>query len=156
EWERGILLKYCKRAGIPVDLPWNQLTETQRSLVIEGEGSWKGGKYPGVRAWFKWLESRTYKMHVRVFLARYREYAPCPSCKAARLNTTALAYKVAGLNIGAWHALTVSEALAQLRQVSPRDPQGRRLHQELTARLGYLDAVGLGYLTLDRQARTLS
>jgi len=155
-WERKVLLKYCKKEGIPVDVPWRKLSEKQRAAVIEGEGSWRGGKYPGVRAWFKWLETRTYKMHVRVFLSRYRDYVACAQCHASRLNKTALAYRVGGRNLAAWHALSVSEALAGIRAIAPRDPQGKRLRDELSERLGYLDAVGLGYLTLDRQARTLS
>ncbi|HWL88895.1 MAG TPA: excinuclease ABC subunit UvrA, partial [Polyangiaceae bacterium] len=156
EWERGVLLKFCKRERIPVDVAWEELTEKQRAMLIEGEGSWHGGKYPGVRAWFKWLESRTYKMHVRVFLSRYRDYVACSACQASRLNKTALAYRVGDLNLAGWHALTVSDALTRILAVNVRDPQGKRLREELAARLGYLDAVGLGYLTLDRQARTLS
>ena len=156
EWERGVLDKFCKKKKIPTDMPWQKLNKAARDAVIEGEGEWKGGKYPGIRAWFKWLESRTYKMHVRVFLARFREYTACPSCHAARLNATALAYRVAGKNIGEWHHLAVTEANALLSSVAARDPQGKRVREELASRLGYLEAVGLGYLTLDRQARTLS
>ncbi|WP_394832080.1 excinuclease ABC subunit UvrA [Pendulispora rubella] len=156
EWERGVLMKYCKQQRIPVDVAWEKLSAKQRTQVIEGEGTWNEGKYPGVRAWFKWLESRTYKMHVRVFLSRYRDYVACTSCSASRLNKTALAYRVGSLNLADWHALAVTDALARVRDIVVRDPQGKRLREELAARLGYLDAVGLGYLTLDRQARTLS
>ncbi len=156
DWERSTLDRFCKQKKIPTDVPWQKLTNAQRKLVTDGEGEWKGDKYPGIRAWFKWLEGRTYKMHVRVFLARFREYAPCSSCNAARLNATALAYRVAGKNIGEWHRLAVTEANALLSSVAARDPQGKRVREELASRLGYLEAVGLGYLTLDRQARTLS
>ncbi len=155
-WERGILEKFCKKEKIPLDVPWAKLRASQRAAVLDGEGSWHDGKYPGVSAWFEWLERRTYKMHVRVLLSRYREYAVCGSCHGSRLNTTALAYRVAGLNLGGWHALTVSEALARVDAYPARDPQGKRVKEQLASRLGYLDAVGLGYLTLDRQARTLS
>jgi excinuclease ABC subunit A len=155
-WERGILEKFCKARKIPLDVAWQDLAEEQRELVVAGEGSWKKGKYPGVRAWFAWLETRTYKMHVRVLLSRYREYAVCTTCDGSRLNATALAYRVAGLNLASWHALTVSEALARVRAYPAHDPQGKRVQQQLASRLGYLDAVGIGYLTLDRQARTLS
>jgi excinuclease ABC subunit A len=72
EWERTVLARFAKKKKIPMDVPWGKLKKAQRELVIEGEGTWTGGKYPGVRAWFKWLEGRTYKMHVRVLLARYR------------------------------------------------------------------------------------
>ncbi len=155
-WERGVLQKFCQARKIPLDVPWEKLTEDQRTLVLDGEGSWHKGKYPGVRAWFRWLETRTYKMHVRVLLSRYREYALCAGCAGSRLNATALAYRVAGLNLAAWHALTVTDALDRVRGYNPRDPQGKRVHAQLGSRLGYLDAVGIGYLTLDRQARTLS
>jgi excinuclease ABC subunit A len=155
-WERGVLEKFCSRSKIPLHVPWAKLAAAQRAAVLDGEGSWHGGKYPGVRAWFEWLEGRTYKMHVRVLLSRYREYAVCSSCRGSRLNATALAYQVAGLDLGAWHGLTVAEALGRIRAYTARDPQGRRVQEQLAARLGYLDAVGLGYLTLDRQARTLS
>jgi excinuclease ABC subunit A len=155
-WERGILEKFCKKAKIPLDVPWEKLQKAQREAVLAGEGSWHGGKYPGVRAWFEWLETRTYKMHVRVLLSRYRQYAVCSSCRGSRLNATALAYRVAGLDLGAWHALTVGEALERLRAFAPQDPQGKRVWEQLASRLGFLDEVGLGYLTLDRQARTLS
>jgi excinuclease ABC subunit A len=155
-WERGILADFCRREKIPLELAWEQLKESQRSRVIEGEGSWRKGKYPGVRAWFAWLETRTYKMHVRVLLSRYREYAVCGACNGSRLNEVALAYRVCGLNLAQWHAQTVSESLAVIRGYGARDPQGKRVSEQLTSRLRYLDAVGLGYLTLDRQARTLS
>jgi excinuclease ABC subunit A len=156
EWERTVLRRFAKKKKVPLDVPWGELTATQRALVIEGEGTWTGGKYPGVRAWFRWLEGRTYKMHVRVLLARYREYLPCPSCKTSRLNATALSYEVAGKNLAEWHALSVKDAHVALSGLSPRDPQGGRVKAELATRLGYLERVGLGYLTLDRQARTLS
>ena len=156
EWERKVLRAFAKKVDLPLDVPWGKLTQKQRDLVIEGEGTWTGGKYPGVRAWFKWLEGRTYKMHVRVLLARYREYAPCAACQTSRLNKTALSYQVAGKNLADWHQLTVSEALARATALPPRSPQGVRVRDALASRLGYLERVGLGYLTLARQARTLS
>jgi len=155
-WERGVLHKFCAKRKIPLDVPWEKLAEEQRALVVDGEGSWHNGKYPGVRAWFAWLETRVYKMHVRVLLSRYREYSPCSACRGSRLNPTSLAYRVGGKNLAGWHALTVGEALAGIGAYVARDPQGKRVKEQLASRLGYLDAVGLGYLTLDRQARTLS
>jgi excinuclease ABC subunit A len=156
DWERGELKKWCAKKKIPMNVAWDSLTKAQRDLVLEGEGTWEGGKFPGVRAWFKWLETRTYKMHVRVFLARYREYVACAACNGARLNATARSYRVSKLNLGEWHAQTVTDARTRLDALVTRDAQGRRVKEALGARLGYLDAVGLGYLTLDRQARTLS
>ncbi|MBX3188118.1 MAG: excinuclease ABC subunit UvrA, partial [Labilithrix sp.] len=156
EWERDVLARFAKKRKIPLDVPWERLSEEQRRLVIDGEGTWSGGKYPGVAAWFKWLEGRTYKMHVRVFLSRYRDYVPCTTCGGARLNATARTYLVGGLDLGGWHGLTVEEARARLARVTPSGAQGKRVESELRSRLAYLDAVGLSYLTLDRQARTLS
>ena len=156
EWERGALVSFCAKKGVPTDVPWGKLTKKQQGLVLEGEGTWTGGKFPGVRAWFKWLETRTYKMHVRVLLARYREYTVCQSCHGARLNERARAYRVAALSLGDWHALTIDAALARLDALVPKTPQGARAREHLHARLSYLSRVGLGYLTLDRQARTLS
>jgi excinuclease ABC subunit A len=155
-WERGVLERFCDKQSIPMNVPWSELDPPQRELVLRGEGTWRRGKYPGVRAWFAWLETRTYKMHVRVLLARYRKYVVCHACLGSRLNATALAYRVAGKNLADWHAQTVSEALLRVTAFSARDPQGQNIKHQLVSRLGYLDAVGLGYLTLDRQARTLS
>jgi excinuclease ABC subunit A len=156
EWERGELKKFCAKKKIPMSVAWDALSAEQRRLVLEGEGTWEGGKFPGVKAWFKWLETRTYKMHVRVFLARYREYVVCSACDGARLNASARSYRVSKLNLGEWHGLTVSDARTRLDALPTKDAQGRRVREALASRLGYLDAVGLGYLTLDRQARTLS
>lgn len=156
EWERQVLVKFAKKRKIPLDVAWESLTDEQRAAVIDGEGEWTGGKYPGVKAWFKWLEARTYKMHVRVFLSRYRDYVPCAVCKGARLNATARTYLVGGLDLGGWHGLTVEEAKLRLAKIQPTGAQGKRVQAELDSRLAYLDAVGLSYLTLDRQARTLS
>ncbi len=156
EWERGVLVKFCKRAKIPMDVPWAVLSDAQRGLVLDGEGTWEGGKYPGVRAWFKWLEGRTYKMHVRVFLARYREYALCEACNGGRLNAVARSYRVGGLDLPGWHALSVATARERVLGQNVRSPQGVRVKTALANRLSYLERVGLGYLTLDRQARTLS
>ncbi len=156
KWERGVLQKFCIARNIPLDVAWGKLKPEQRALVIDGEGTWRRGKYPGIKAWFAWLETRTYKMHVRVLLSRYREYAVCSACAGSRLNATSLAYRVAGLSLARWHAQTVGEALGRIREYKARDPQGRRVAEQLASRLGYLETVGLGYLTLDRQARTLS
>ncbi len=156
EWERGILASFAKKQKVPMDLPWEKLTAAQQKLVLDGEGTWEGGKYPGVRAWFKWLETRTYKMHVRVLLARYREYLSCETCEGSRLNAQARSYRVAGLDMAGWHRETVAASRARVDALAPQRPQGQRVREALSTRLGYLAAVGLGYLTLDRQARTLS
>jgi len=156
EWERAALIEFARRHRVPLDAPWQSLTAKQQALVLEGEGTWDDGKYPGVRAWFRFLESRTYKMHVRVLLSRYRAYVPCGACGGARWNSEALRYKVAGRNLAEWHTLTVEEALRSSEALAPRAPQGRHVREALRSRLAYLHTVGLGYLQLDRPARTLS
>ena len=155
-WERSELKKFCERHQIPMDQPWRDLSEGQRALIVEGEGAWDDGKFPGLRGWFKWLESRTYKMHVRVLLARYRSYDPCEACGGKRLSPASLMYRVGGLDLAAWHGLELREAHRRLEALASSTGQGELARKELRQRLGYLEKVGLGYLTLDRQARTLS
>jgi len=154
--ERALLKKFCEKHEIPIDRPWHTLTDAQRALVIEGEGTWDGGKYPGVRAWFKWLETRTYKMHVRVMLARYRAYDLCHVCQGKRLSPESLLYRVSGLDLAAWHGLEIRAAQRRLGSFEAETGQGEIVRKELFQRLSYLEKVGLGYLSMDRQARTLS
>jgi excinuclease ABC subunit A len=155
-WERSQLKKFCARRGIPTDRPWEKLGKAAQRAIVEGDGDWEGGKFPGLRAWFAWLETRTYKMHVRVFLSRYRSYDECPRCQGRRLNERALGYRVADLTLADWYALEVSAARRLLEQTVAQSAQGALARRELASRLSYLERVGLGYLTLDRQARTLS
>jgi excinuclease ABC subunit A len=155
-WERSELSKLCKRHGIALDVPWGKLRAREQKLVLEGDGSWDHGLFPGVLGWFRWLETKTYKLHVRVLLARYRAYDLCVTCDGRRLNPTALSYKVGGLDLAAWHRLEVSAANERLQALRTSSGQGEMARRELSSRLGYLERVGLGYLTLDRQARTLS
>jgi excinuclease ABC subunit A len=156
QYERRTLKKYCAEHGIPMDAPWKTLTAAQRRGVLEGDGTWSKGRYPGVIQWFEWLLTKTYKMHVRVMLSRYRSYDECKSCGGKRLSSQSLAYRVAGKDLGDFHALEVREAHALLASLSWRTRQGAVAARELSSRLGYLMDVGLGYLSLDRQARTLS
>ncbi|MBX3130301.1 MAG: excinuclease ABC subunit UvrA [Polyangiaceae bacterium] len=155
-WERAELAKLCRRHDIPMDVPWNQLAAGHKRLVIDGDGSFDAGLFPGVQGWFQWLETRTYKMHVRVLLSRYRAYELCTECQGQRLNPTALSYRVGGQTLAEWHALEVGLARTALDAISPKTGQGALAKSELATRLAYLERVGLSYLTLDRQARTLS
>ena len=156
KWERAEIAKLCRRHGIPLDKPWSALSAAHQKLVLEGDGGWSKGTFPGVIGWFKWLETKTYKMHVRVLLARYRSYDQCHACHGKRLNPTALSYRVAGISLADFHALEILEAKRQVGLLKTHTTQGELARKELESRLGYLDRVGLGYLTLDRQARTLS
>ena len=156
KWERAELGKLCRRHGIPADKPWATLSAAQQRLVLEGDGGWTKGCFPGVIEWFKWLETKTYKMHVRVLLARYRSYDPCHACHGQRLNPTALGYRVGGISLAEFHALEISEAKRRIGLLKTHSAQGGLARKELESRLAYLERVGLGYLTLDRQARTLS
>ncbi|MBK8996484.1 MAG: excinuclease ABC subunit UvrA [Myxococcales bacterium] len=155
-WERSELAKLCGRHGIPLDVPWGELAAEQRQLVIGGDGSWDDGYFPGVLGWFRWLETRTYKMHVRVLLSRYRSYDVCLRCNGRRLSDTALAYQVGGRDIAELHAMEIRKARQILAELETHTGQGELARRELESRLAYLERVGLGYLTLDRQARTLS
>src|SRR5262245_24534214 len=108
-WERGQVEQLCKRHGVPVDKAWGSLSVEEQRVVLEGDGGFRKGKFPGVLGWFKWLETRTYKMHVWVFLARYRSYDPCAECGGKRLGVHALSYRVGGLDIASWRALEIRD-----------------------------------------------
>ncbi|MBV8803988.1 MAG: hypothetical protein JO042_03050, partial [Sinobacteraceae bacterium] len=87
------LIKYAKKRGIPLDTPWRELSEERRQWVIEGGGDWNKGVWYGAKRFFAWLETKSYKMHVRVLLSRYRSYTPCETCEGARLKTDALLWR---------------------------------------------------------------
>src|SRR5882724_4711737 len=129
-WERKVLAQFAKRSSIPTTEPWRDLSDAHRKMVVDGEGSWRGGKYPGLRAWFEWLETRTYKMHVRVFLARFRSYDSCAACGGNRLNDAALGYRVGGLDLAAWHALELGDANRRLEALEVRTGQGDLVRKE--------------------------
>ncbi|GIW45964.1 MAG: hypothetical protein KatS3mg077_3246 [Candidatus Binatia bacterium] len=153
-WERGELEAFCLRRDIPMDRPWRDLSEEQKALVVEGDDT-----FFGVRGWFQWLEGRTYKMHVRVFLSRYRSYRLCPSCQGGRLKPEATWYRLGGRTLVDVQRMSVDEADAFFRALEfsgSRDEVARLILGEIQQRLRYLRAVGLGYLTLDRPSRTLS
>src|SRR5712664_3931090 len=153
-WYQRELLKAAKRSGVDVARPWEALGETERALVYEGDG-----KFPGINGFFEEIESYRYKLHVRVFLSRYRSQSPCPVCAGARLKPAALAVKVAGLTIAEFTGLTIERAAATLESLSLTAWEaavGREILRQLAAKLTFLLRVGLGYLTLGRQTRTLS
>ena len=198
------LMRHAEAAGIPRDTPWSKLTPEQRHWVIEGtphfkEGNWNKQWY-GIRRFFQYLESKAYKMHIRVLLSKYRSYTTCPVCAGARLKTESLLWRVGtqadadavlppqnrfmpqgvqwtpaqlqslpGLCLHDLMQLPIERLrrfVERLQAATPAhapgaapdaDAQARRLIlQEIATRLQYLCDVGLGYLTLDRQSRTLS
>jgi excinuclease ABC subunit A len=184
------LEKFAKKRGIPLDTPWRELGAERRKWVIEGEGEWTKGVWYGVKRFFAWLETKSYKMHVRVLLSRYRAYTPCTTCDGARLKTDALLWRVGSRELAEtalgstsrfrpqgvqWSDETLqsmpglaihdvmllpveraSEFFNNLRLPQPLDEATDLLLSEVRGRFSYLVNVGLGYLTLDRQSRTLS
>lgn len=154
EWEREELYAFCQRRHIPLDVPWQSLSPTQRAAIIEGDR-----KFFGIRGWFRWLEGRTYKMHVRVFLSRYRSYRECPDCHGGRLKPEATWYRVGGRSLVDVQTMSVAQAYEFFTSLPLSRTQQKVAHlllDEIRTRLRYLLAVGLGYLTLDRPSRTLS
>ncbi|MEX2334089.1 MAG: excinuclease ABC subunit UvrA, partial [Pseudohongiella sp.] len=152
--------KAAGKRKIPLDTPWRKLSRAQQQWVLEGEGDWDEGVWYGVRRFFNWLEGRAYKMHIRVLLSRYRAYTECGTCHGARLKPEALWWKLAQqYAINELMQLPLEQCadfFAQLKLPSNLDTATDLLMGEIRSRLGYLLDVGLGYLTLDRQSRTLS
>jgi excinuclease ABC subunit A len=153
-WYQRQLLKAARRRGVDPTRPWEELAEPERAFVYEGDGA-----FPGINGFFEEIESYRYKLHVRVFLSRYRSQSPCPTCAGARLKPPALAVRVAGLTIAEFTALTIEEAattLADLKLTAWEAAVGREILRQLGGKLTFLLRVGLGYLTLARQMRSLS
>jgi excinuclease ABC subunit A len=148
------LKRFARQAAIPLDVPWHELDPEHRRLVLEGQD-----RFLGVRGFFKYLERKKYKLHVRVFLSRYRGYSLCSECAGTRLRTEARQVKVEGKNICQVCSMTVEEAARffdQLQLTPAQAEIAERLLVELRERLRFLNDVGLEYLTLDRLASTLS
>jgi len=148
------LKRFAKQAGIPLDVPWEDLEPERKELVLVGEG-----RFPGVRGFFQYLERKKYKLHVRVFLSRYRGYSTCLECRGARLRPEARQVKINGRNICEICALTVEDAARFFNdvQLSAQEADiADKLLQEIRERLRFLNDVGLEYLTLDRLSSTLS
>jgi len=156
------LMRFARRRRIPMNVPWRELKDADREWVFEGDGSWEEGVWYGVNRFFTWLESKSYKMHVRVQLSRYRAYHQCFKCGGARLKPDALLWRIGsgnGLNINNIMQLPIDECSSffdTLTLPQPYDEASAIVLEEVRMRLRYLVDVGLGYLTLDRQSRTLS
>jgi excinuclease ABC subunit A len=157
------LERCARRRGLSLVKPFDEMSPEDQRWILEGEGgdpeeAWQQGVWYGVRGFFDWLESRAYRMHVRVFLSRYRSYTLCKACKGTRLKPEALAFKIQGKTLPELWQLSIDdlhEFIAAV-PVSGTDKTTTMLHREIVNRLGYLREVGLGYLDLDRPTRTLS
>jgi excinuclease ABC subunit A len=147
------LMDFCRRRKIPTLIPFNRLKGAHKKAIIEGTST-----YYGIEGFFRWLETRTYKMPVRVYLSRYRSYDICRDCDGTRFKAETLLYRLADRNIAQIYAMNVDHALDffDTLPVSEQDEAGLLILDEVRSRLKYLRDVGLGYLTLDRQSRTLS
>ena len=185
------LLRNCKERRIDINTPWEDLDEEVRDWIYYGdrnasspddlEDLWQSGGWYGVKGFFDWLETKAYKMHVRIFLSRYRSYTTCGTCRGKRLQPEALCFKIDGKTLPDLWTLSIAELLpwfqnqqseihnhqpSGARQTAEGSPQGevggprqssiQLILTEISNRLHYLEQVGLGYLTLDRPARTLS
>ncbi|MEJ2382256.1 MAG: excinuclease ABC subunit UvrA [Gammaproteobacteria bacterium] len=187
---QGDLMRFAKMRRVPVDVPWRRLSAAHKRWVLQGEGSWEDGKWYGVQRFFDWLETKSYRMHIRVLLSKYRSYTPCPACGGARLKLDALLWRLGSADDavqalgarGRFHpvgmqlpektvdglpGLAVHDVMLlpiercrrlfeRLHLPAPLDEATDLLLGEIRTRLRYLVDVGLGYLTLDRQSRTLS
>ncbi len=150
------LKKWARTQDIPTNIAWRHLTAEQRKLILEGDPE---NDFDGVKGFFTWLERKKYKLHVRVFLSRYRGYASCPECGGTRLRAEARAVRVAGKSITEICALTVKEARTFFGGLQLSEAQTKiadKIFEEVRSRLQFLDEVGLDYLSLDRLTSTLS
>ncbi|HTG94525.1 MAG TPA: excinuclease ABC subunit UvrA [Pyrinomonadaceae bacterium] len=154
EWAMTELKQFCRSEKIPMNVPFVQLSRADQQAVIEGRGEWSG-----VRGFFEWMETKKYKLHVRVFLSKYRGYTLCPDCGGGRLRQEARDVKVGGRTLHDICALSIKDAAAffDSLQLSPEQTAvADRILFEVRRRLRFLVEVGLDYLTLDRLASTLS
>jgi len=151
------LKRAANKAKVRLDVPWSDLSEEERRFVVDGSPT--SSDYDGIRGFFRWLERKKYKVHVRVFLSRYRGYLTCPDCGGARLRREARDVQVAGRTIDKVSALTVREAqsfFAELKLTPKEETIAEKVLKEIRRRLSFLSDVGLDYLTLDRLSSTLS
>jgi len=153
KWQKE-LLAAAKKAGVRTETPFHELDKSERAFVLEG-----GDGFTGVAGFFAYLETKKYKMGVRIMLARYRGYTKCPDCQGGRLRKEALNVQVAGKNIREMTALSLGQAWSFVNEMElegERKEIGDRLLVDIRSRLQFLNEVGLEYLTLDRLSSTLS
>ncbi len=150
------LLALAEDYDLPTDVPYRDLTDEQRRLIREGVAEREFG---GLNGFFRWLERRKYKMHLRVFLSRWKSARVCPECQGRRLRAESLATSVGGKNIAEIANMKIEVAAAFFASLRLSESEGRiaqSMFEQIRSRLGYLQSVGLGYLSLDRSLRTLS
>lgn len=153
------LMHFAARRSVRTDIPWKDLSQEERQWVIEGEGDWDEGVWYGVERFFQWLESKSYRMHIRVLLSKYRTYHLCHACQGARLKPESLLWRVGGKNLWEIVQMPIGEGnrfFGNLELPAHLDEAAAIVLSEIRSRLHYLNEVGVGYLTLDRQSRTLS
>ncbi|MEM6883395.1 MAG: excinuclease ABC subunit UvrA [Verrucomicrobiota bacterium] len=147
----------CRRKKIPLTVPFHQLKAAQQKFVIDGEpGEGYEDRWYGVKGFFRWLESKTYKVHVRVLLARYRAYRECDACGGTRFQPEVLYWQLQGKNLAEINALSLSQLETFLDSLKADDKTELILLDQCRSRVRFLNQVGLGYLMLNRAARTLS
>lgn len=158
------LIKACRRKKIAINKPFHELPESQQNFVLFGDVP-KGksheqieeeGLWYGVKGFFDWLETRTYKMHVRVLLARYRAYRTCPACQGTRFQPQTHLWKINGKSLPQINDLPLKDLIVFLNNLTSTDSSCQTLLEQIRSRVQFLIEVGLGYLTLNRTTRTLS
>jgi excinuclease ABC subunit A len=148
------LKRAARKSSIRLDVPWKELSDDERKFVVEGDGD-----FEGIRGFFRWLERKKYKVHVRVFLSRYRGYLTCPDCGGSRLRREARNVRVGGRTVDEVSALTVDAArefFTALQLSEKESAVADKVLKEIQRRLSFLSDVGLDYLSLDRLSSTLS
>lgn len=154
KWWKDQMIKGAKKSGIDVNKPYSELTKEEKDIIFRGNQH-----FYGINDFFEELESKRYKLHVRVFLSRYRSPVTCPKCKGRRLCENALAYRINGNDIAELSGMSVSRILQWFRtlQLSPMQKEiSKEAVKQIIMKLQFLERVGLDYLTLSRQAKTLS
>ncbi len=156
-WEFKQLKEFCKRKKIPLDKPFSELSARERKIILE-EGD-EDSDYFSVKHFFEYLEKKKYKMHVRIFLSKYRGFELCPACRGARLKAESLLVKIHGKNMADTNQMSIEALRKYFQDFTLSDHENEiaaPILLEIRNRLRFLDEVGLGYLTLDRASRTLS
>jgi len=154
QWAMDELRQFCKSEGISLNVPFNQLSRAEQRAIVSGKGDWTG-----VRGFFDWLETKKYKLHVRVFLSKYRGYTLCPDCAGGRLRQEARDVRIGGHTLPEVCSFSIKEAAVffdSLKLSTEQAAIAERILFEIRRRLRFLVDVGLDYLTLERLASTLS